>query len=369
MTGTTLRAVLDLDGLALVGGASHASLDREVRYVQSTELVDPRVYLRAAELVCTVGAALVDTESCRRFVEAVVAAHGAAIAFGIGDVHDAVPEAVVDACANSGLPLLTVAQGVPFLTISEFVIERRLAAERRLGASVPDLQRVVSRERVGQLIQLVGDRLASPEALRVDLVASGLDLERLTVAAFPAGASATALGDLNGWLLGETPTTAYALGADSTHLVEVCEAERLVCGLLTDVPLHALTRAIRAVDEALVMAVRQRRVVAADEMITLAGLLDQVPRATLARFVDRLLRPLRSSDPEGVLLGTLKAFIEGNRSVERAARAEFVHVNTVRHRLARVREITGRDPFDLDDLTALRIAIWAGDVGRADQRR
>jgi len=34
-----------------------------------------------------------------------------------------------------------------------------------------------------------------------------------------------------------------------------------------------------------------------------------------------------------------------------------------------VREITGRDPFDLDDLTALRLAIWAGDVGRADQRR
>ncbi len=67
-------------------------------------------------------------------------------------------------------------------------------------------------------------------------------------------------------------------------------------------------------------------------------------------------------------MSTLRDFVDRNRSVEQTARAGFVHVNTVRHRLARVRDLTGRDPFDFDDLVALRISLWAADA-RGDLRR
>ncbi len=49
------------------------------------------------------------------------------------------------------------------------------------------------------------------------------------------------------------------------------------------------------------VAVRARRVVVADELVTSAGLLDQVPRVALTPFIDRLLTPVRAADPDGSL--------------------------------------------------------------------
>lgn len=368
VASVSVRDVVAFSGIELAFEVSDDALGRSVRWVQATELTDPGVYLRPDELVCTVGARLGSEEASRQFAQAVVEARGAGIAFGLGDVHDQVPQGILDVCRESGLPLLMVPAGLPFLTISEFVIEHRLAHERRGGASAHELQRTVARERVGELVRLIGERLASPEALRVDMVTLGLDPERFVLAAFPAGASSTALGDLSGWLVGETPTTAYALGGDAQTLRGLCESEAILCGMATDIALPVLARSVRAARRALDVAVRERRVVVADELVTLTGLLDQVPWPALAPFVDRLLTPLRASDPDGVLVETLREFIEHNRSVEHAAKASFVHVNTVRHRLARVREVTGRDPFDFDDLVALRISLWAGEA-RGELRR
>lgn len=55
-----------------------------------------------------------------------------------------------------------------------------------------------------------------------------------------------------------------------------------------------------------------------------------------------VLTPLRDVDPDGVLLGTVRAYVAvgGARAV---ADELFVHVNTVAHRLRRVREATGLD--------------------------
>lgn len=39
----------------------------------------------------------------------------------------------------------------------------------------------------------------------------------------------------------------------------------------------------------------------------------------------------------------------------------FLHTNTVRHRLARIHEITGRDPLNFDDQTAFAIGLRAHD--------
>ena len=52
-------------------------------------------------------------------------------------MHDHVPPALVDACQEAGLPLVEVPDRVPFMAISEAVLEAAVAAEtsglRRLG--------------------------------------------------------------------------------------------------------------------------------------------------------------------------------------------------------------------------------------------
>jgi len=77
------------------------------------------------------------------------------------------------------------------------------------------------------------------------------------------------------------------------------------------------------------------------------------------RLVDVTLGPLRAYDSRrgGDLMATLRAYLQSGFSVTRAAEALFVHPNTVVYRLRRVREITGRDPLDLDDLLVLALAL------------
>ena len=78
-------------------------------------------------------------------------------------------------------------------------------------------------------------------------------------------------------------------------------------------------------------------------------------RRALAR---ELYDPLR--DAGGGLLETLVVFLDQGSSVEAAARALFVHANTVRYRLRRVHEVTGYSPTDSREAYALRLSLTLG---------
>ena len=85
----------------------------------------------------------------------------------------------------------------------------------------------------------------------------------------------------------------------------------------------------------------------------LAG--DPTAAATLTAT---LTKPL--SDAGAVLTATLEAYLDAGGSVESCARTLFVHPNTVRYRLKRITEITGRDPTNPRDAYVLRVATTVG---------
>jgi len=62
----------------------------------------------------------------------------------------------------------------------------------------------------------------------------------------------------------------------------------------------------------------------------------------------------------GGLMETLVTFLDSGLSVEAAARALFVHANTVRYRIRRIHEVTGYSPTDPRDAYALRLALTLG---------
>ncbi len=62
----------------------------------------------------------------------------------------------------------------------------------------------------------------------------------------------------------------------------------------------------------------------------------------------------------GEALETLRAYLEGSRSIEAAARTLFVHANTVRYRLRRITELTGHDPTTPRGGLALQLALILG---------
>ncbi|MDQ1747900.1 MAG: hypothetical protein QOD07_2163 [Frankiaceae bacterium] len=67
---------------------------------------------------------------------------------------------------------------------------------------------------------------------------------------------------------------------------------------------------------------------------------------------------------DATLTDTLSAFLELGGSLEAAARALFVHPNTVRYRLKRVSELTGLVPSQPRDRWALGIALALGRLDR-----
>ncbi len=76
--------------------------------------------------------------------------------------------------------------------------------------------------------------------------------------------------------------------------------------------------------------------------------------AVADRLVETCLHPL-AGHPH--LLETLEALIGNDLSQSRTARELFVHVNTVSHRVRRIREITGKDVMTLSDALEIALAL------------
>jgi purine catabolism regulatory family protein/PucR-like helix-turn-helix protein/diguanylate cyclase with GGDEF domain len=125
-----LHDLLDMPlGLELRTGS--AALDRPIRWVYTTELVQPGRYLTGNELVLTGLMWHKGHDDPDGFVATLVDAGVSALGVGTA-VHGSVPPELVDACRRQGLPLLEVPTDVSFGTVSELVT-RRLMAERSAG--------------------------------------------------------------------------------------------------------------------------------------------------------------------------------------------------------------------------------------------
>jgi sugar diacid utilization regulator len=88
-------------------------------------------------------------------------------------------------------------------------------------------------------------------------------------------------------------------------------------------------------------------------------LLASVPGSVLRSFRDRLLGPLVAYDEQhrAELLPTLREFLACSGSWNACAAKMYVHVNTVRYRIRRIEELTGRDLSSLDDRVDFFLAL------------
>src|SRR5699024_1935783 len=104
------------------------------------------------------------------------------------------------------------------------------------------------------------------------------------------------------------------------------------------------------------------RVVSAAELNTHDVLLASVPEALRDSYRARMLTELQDYDARhrSELVHTLRMFLAHSGSWSRCANALYVHVNTLRYRIRRIEQITGRDLGEfrtrVDFHLALRLA-------------
>jgi purine catabolism regulator len=86
----------------------------------------------------------------------------------------------------------------------------------------------------------------------------------------------------------------------------------------------------------------------------------------LRLYSDGLLDPIEQTEGEygGELLRSLEAFIENNGNWERAARQLYCHRHTLRYRIRKIEELTGRDLSRATDRIELWLALRARELVR-----
>jgi sugar diacid utilization regulator len=86
--------------------------------------------------------------------------------------------------------------------------------------------------------------------------------------------------------------------------------------------------------------------------------------APARRILEDILSPLLAYDASrrASLFQTLRAYLEARFNLTKAAEALFVNPNTVVYRLRRIKDLTGRDAHELDDVIVLYLAVKLADL-------
>ncbi|MFI9188957.1 PucR family transcriptional regulator [Streptomyces californicus] len=143
----TLASLVQHPALKLVVRAGADRLGTHVRWAHASELADPVPYMDGGELLLVTATNLdaENPESMRRYVRRLAGAGVAGVGFAVGVNYEDVPEALVAAAEEAGLPLLEVPRRTPFLAISKAVSAAIAADQYRAVTAGFEAQRELTK--------------------------------------------------------------------------------------------------------------------------------------------------------------------------------------------------------------------------------
>ncbi|WEO94982.1 PucR family transcriptional regulator [Streptomyces sp. FXJ1.172] len=179
----TLASLVHHSALKLTVRAGEDRLDVPVRWAHVSELADPVPYMEGGELLLITALKLdaEDPQVMRRYVKRLAGAGVVGLGFAVGVNYEEIPEALVDAARQEGLPLLEVPRRTPFLAISKAVSAAIAADQYRAVTAGFAAQRELTR----QALSAGPEGLLGALAAQVDGWAALYDASGAVVAAAP----------------------------------------------------------------------------------------------------------------------------------------------------------------------------------------
>jgi purine catabolism regulator len=367
----TVASLIGELGLELACGEESA--DAHVRWVHSTELPDPTPWLKGGELLLTTGIQLTGPKSQRELIERLADHEIAGLGFGTGFAHKRLPAALVNAARSRRFPLFEVPYELPFIAITERAFARLLDERYEL------LQRTM----VGDVLAEVLTGHLYPEDLQARLRPFGIG-EQVAVLAFRLGEVSAAATMVEAILERERVASLVAIRAGllcaviDPDRVAPLELARTIRAELASrfgsvqaaasraTATHSLRMAFHEARCAL-EAVRLRNgsapdVASYEDLGAFQLLLSLQDDDALSSYCRSVLDPIEQGEGEygDELVRSLDVFIEHNGHWEKAANALFCHRHTLRYRIRRIEQLTGRDFSNARD----RIEFWLALRGR-----
>ncbi|MFJ7903909.1 PucR family transcriptional regulator [Streptomyces sp. NPDC096198] len=179
----TLASLVHHSALKLTVRAGEDRLDVPVRWAHVSELADPVPYMEGGELLLITALKLdaEDPVAMRRYVKRLAGAGVVGLGFAVGVNYDEIPEALLTAAQEEGLPLLEVPRRTPFLAISKAVSAAIAADQYRSVTAGFAAQRELTR----QALSDGPEGLLAALAQQVDGWAALYDASGAVVAAAP----------------------------------------------------------------------------------------------------------------------------------------------------------------------------------------
>jgi PucR family transcriptional regulator, purine catabolism regulatory protein len=374
----TVKSLIGELGLELVCGEESARA--HVRWVHSTELPDPTPWLKGGELLLTTGIQLNGPKSQRELIDRLADHEIAGLGFGTGFAHKRLPAALVTAARRREFPLFEVPYELPFIAITE----------RAFAQLLDERYELLQRTMVGDVLAEVLTGHLYPEDLQARLRPFGIG-EQVAVLAFKPQDPSAAATVVEGILKREHVPSLVAIRAGllcavidpgtangsraqpvPVELARKIRAElagrfgEVRAAASRSVATHSLRMAFHEARCAL-EAVRLRNG-SAPEVASYADLgafqllLSLQDDEALGSYCRSVLDPIEQGEGDygDELVRSLDVFIEHNGHWEKAANALFCHRHTLRYRIRRIEQLTGRDFSNARD----RIEFWLALRGR-----
>jgi DNA-binding PucR family transcriptional regulator len=368
----SVESLIEELGLELACG--HEAAKAHVRWVHSTELPDPTPWLRGGELLLTTGLQLKGPRVQRELIERLADHEIAGLGFGTGFAHKRIPAALLAAARTRGFPVFEVPYELPFIAITE----------RAFAQLVNERYEMLQRSMVGDVLAEALTGHLYPEELQARLRPFGIGGE-VAVLAFSLADPNAAAAPLERILQGEQVHSLVAIrgallcavidaedGGDPVALAGRIRAELAArfgavrAAASRPVPTHSLRLSFHEARCAL-EAVRLRNgdapeVASHKDLGAFRLLLSLQDDDALISYCRSVLGPVEQGEGDygDELLRSLDAFIEYNGHWEKAANALYCHRHTLRYRIRRVEQLTGRDFSNARD----RIEFWLALRGR-----
>jgi purine catabolism regulator len=375
----TVEGLIGELGLELSSGAGTAAAGAHVRWVHITELIDPTPWLKGGELLLSTGIQLDGPKTQRELIERLVEHEIAGLGLGTGFAHKKLPAALVNAARKHDFPLFEVPYELPFIAITE----------RVFAQLVDERYEMLQRSMAGDVLAEALTGNLYPEELAGKLRPFGIG-EQAAVLAFavadPAVAApllerALARADVHSLVAIRSGLLCAVIAIDGVEPDPLGLGERVRAELAARLGEVRAAASRPAATHSLRLSFHEAR--CALEAARLRGNGDVSASEAVASYKDlgafQLLLSLQDDDAlmsycRGVLgpveqgegeygdelLRSLDVFIENNGHWEKAAGALYCHRHTLRYRIRRVEQLTGRDFSNARD----RIEFWLALRGR-----
>jgi len=367
----TVASLISELGLELVSG--HEAADVHVRWVHSTELPDPTPWLRGGELLLTTGVQLDTPKAQRELIERLADHEIAGLGFGTGFRHKRIPAALIAAARKRSFPLFEVPYELPFIAITE----------RAFAQLLNERYEMLQRNMAGDVLAEALTGHLYPEEVQARLRPFGIG-EQVAVLAFQLDDPSTAAALLERMLERERVPSLVAIrggllcgvidpgDADPLELARVMRAElsarfgEVRAAASRAAATHSLRLSFHEARCALEAARLQNgvapEVASYRDLGAFQLLLSLQDDDALISYCRGVLGPIEQGEGDygGELLRSLDVFIEHNGHWEKAAAALFCHRHTLRYRIRRIEQLTGRDLSSARN----RIEFWLALRGR-----